>query len=201
MKRLIFDVSTHLMYIGYSRRHEITDFSIRIAKRDHAKYLVDRIDQILKRNRLTIDDIDEIIVGVGPGSYTGLRVAVMVAKMLAYAKDIPLYGVSSLFLLTSGYHERVSALVDARRGNVFSAVYDGTEVLLEDGLRPFSELMKMPVYQKSKAVFIDESNYEIDLPKVLKHVKRVTDVHGFIPNYLRETEAERKHKEEEGVRT
>jgi tRNA threonylcarbamoyladenosine biosynthesis protein TsaB len=200
MKRLVFDVSTHLMYIGYSRRHEITDFSIRIAKRDHAKYLVDRIDQLLKRNRVTLDDIEEIIVGVGPGSYTGIRVAVMVAKMLAYAKDIPLYGVSSLFLLTSGYEERVAALIDARRGNVFSAVYEGRDVLLEDGLRPFVELMKDPVYQSAKAVFIDENNYEIDLPRVLDHVTRVTDVHGFVPNYLRETEAERKHREEE-VRT
>ncbi|MFP4187196.1 MAG: tRNA (adenosine(37)-N6)-threonylcarbamoyltransferase complex dimerization subunit type 1 TsaB [Acholeplasmataceae bacterium] len=200
MKRLIFDVSTHLMYIGYSRRDEINDFSIRIAKRDHAKYLVDRIDQLLKRNRVTIDDVEAIIVGVGPGSYTGIRVAVMVAKMLAYAKDIPLYGVSSLFLLTSGYEERVAAMIDARRGNVFSAVHDGTDILLEDGLRPFAELMNDPVYQSSKAVFIDENNYEIDLQSVLKRATRITDVHGFVPNYLRETEAERKN-DEKGVKT
>ena len=49
---------------------------------------------LLKRNNLTIDDVEEIIVGHGPGSYTGLRVSVMVSKMLAYTKGIKLSSVS-----------------------------------------------------------------------------------------------------------
>ena len=88
MKRLLFDVSTNVMYVGYSKDNILVDFSIRIAQRDHAKYLVDRIDQLLKRNKLKLDDIHEIIIGIGPGSYTGLRIAVMVGKMLAYTKHI-----------------------------------------------------------------------------------------------------------------
>ncbi|MFA7589064.1 MAG: tRNA (adenosine(37)-N6)-threonylcarbamoyltransferase complex dimerization subunit type 1 TsaB, partial [Acholeplasmataceae bacterium] len=84
MKVLMFDVSSNVMFIGYSKNKELVDYSIRIAQKDHAKYLVDRISQVLQRNKIKLTDLDEIIVGIGPGSYTGLRVAIMVAKMLGY---------------------------------------------------------------------------------------------------------------------
>jgi len=148
-KRLLFDVSTHVMFVGYAKDDTLADFSIRIAKRDHAKYLVDRIEQLIKRNRLTIDDIDEIIIGIGPGSYTGLRIAVMVGKMLAYTKNIPLRTVSSLYFMTSGYEEKVAALIDARRGFVFSQVHDKGSILLEDGYRDLGDLSQIDVFKGS----------------------------------------------------
>ncbi|TVP84863.1 MAG: tRNA (adenosine(37)-N6)-threonylcarbamoyltransferase complex dimerization subunit type 1 TsaB [Acholeplasmataceae bacterium] len=189
-KRLLFDVSTHLMYIGYARGDQLKDFSIRIAQRDHAKYLIDRIDQMLKRNKLTLDRIDEIIIGVGPGSYTGLRIAVMVGKMLAYTKNMPLKTVSSLFFLTSGYQGRIAAMTDARRGNVFSAVYENGAVIMADQLRPFAEFSQTEAYQSAEAVFISERHYEVSVPRILERAVLVEDVHNLVPNYLRITEAE-----------
>jgi tRNA threonylcarbamoyladenosine biosynthesis protein TsaB len=190
MKRLIFDVSTSVMYVGYTRNDEIKDFSIRLAKRDHAKYLVDRIDQLLKRNRISLDDIDEIIVGIGPGSYTGIRIAVMVAKMLAYTKNIPLKSISSLLFMTSGYKQRIAAMVDARRGNVFSAIYDKGEVILKDELRSLKEFSQLEAYKTAEAVFIDDFSYEIDPNIIINKAEIVENVHLLVPHYLRRTEAE-----------
>jgi tRNA threonylcarbamoyladenosine biosynthesis protein TsaB len=193
MKRLFFDVSSSIMYVGYSRNDILLDFSIRIASRDHAKYLVDRIDQVLKRNKLKLEDLDEIIIGIGPGSYTGLRIAVMVGKMLAYTKNVKLKTVSSLFFMTSGYEGRVAALMDARRGYVFSAIYEDGKVILEDGYRKFSELSEDPLYQKARTVFIDDVNYEVDPKQIAKYAVLVEDIHDLVPNYLRKTEAENQH--------
>lgn len=193
MKILFFDVSSAVMYIGYAKDDILVDFSIRIAPRDHAKYLVDRIDQLLKRNRIKLDDIDEIIIGIGPGSYTGLRIAVMVGKMLAFAKNIPLKTVSSLFFMTSGYEGKVAAMMDARRGYVFSAIYENGKTILEDGYRQFSELSLEPQYQKAQTVFIDEKNYEVNPKRIREQAVLVTQVHDLVPNYLRKTEAENKH--------
>jgi tRNA threonylcarbamoyladenosine biosynthesis protein TsaB len=190
MKRLLFDVSTSVMYVGYTRNDELKDFSIRLAKRDHAKYLVDRIDQLLKRNRISLDDIDEIIVGIGPGSYTGIRIAVMVAKMLAYTKKIPLKSISSLLFMTSGYKQRIAAMVDAKRGNVFSAIFDKGEVILKDELRNLKEFSQLEAYKTAEAVFIDDFSYEIDPIVIIKESKIVENVHLLVPNYLRKTEAE-----------
>ncbi|MBU1093144.1 MAG: tRNA (adenosine(37)-N6)-threonylcarbamoyltransferase complex dimerization subunit type 1 TsaB [Firmicutes bacterium] len=193
MKRILFDVSSSIMYVGYSKDDLLIDFSIRIATKDHAKYLVDRIDQVLKRNKLKLEDLDELIIGIGPGSYTGLRIAVMVGKMLAFTKSVKLKTVSSLFFLTSGYEGRVAALMDARRGYVFSAVYENGQTILEDGYRKFSEFSENPLFQKSRTVFIDEVNYEVNPKLIAEKAVLVENVHDLIPNYLRRTEAENNH--------
>lgn len=190
MRTLFFDVSTNVMYVGLAKDDILIDYSIRIASRDHAKYLVDRIDQVLKRNKLTLDKIDELIIGYGPGSYTGIRIAVVVGKMLAYAKGVKLKVISSLFFMTSGYEQKVAALIDARRGYVFSAVYDNGKVLLEEGYRKLSDLQENKIYLSSQTVFIDDRSFMVS-PKLIREKSTyVDDIHGLVPMYLRRTEAE-----------
>lgn len=193
MKTIIFDVSTQVMYVGYIKDGILVDFSIRIAIRDHAKYLVDRIDQVIKRNKLTIDDIDQMIVGKGPGSYTGIRVAVMVAKMIGFSKNMPIKTVSSLFFLTSGYEGKVAALIDARRGYVFSAVYENGKMILDEGYRRLVDLQQNDIYKQARTVFLDDRTYEVAAKPILEHAELVEDIHAFIPNYLRKTEAENNY--------
>jgi tRNA threonylcarbamoyladenosine biosynthesis protein TsaB len=190
MRTLFFDVSTNVMYVGLAKDDILVDYSIRFATKDHAKYLVDRIDQVLKRNKLRLDQIDELIIGYGPGSYTGIRIAVVVGKMLAYAKAVKLRTVSSLFFMTSGYEGRVAALIDARRGYVFSAVYENGETILEDDYRKLSDLKEDPVYVKAQTVFIDDRSFLVNPKRLREKSVEVTDVHGLVPNYLRKTEAE-----------
>lgn len=198
IKRLLFDVSTSVMFVGYAKDDILADFSIRIARRDHAKYLVDRIEQVINRNRLTLDDIDEIIIGIGPGSYTGLRIAVMVGKMLAYTKNIKLRTVSSLYFMTSGYEEKVAALIDARRGFVFSQVHDKGEIILEDGYRFLDDLTSIDGYKGSKVVFIDDRNFLVSPKNIYLKSVEVKNIHDLVPNYLRKTEAENNHDQKSG---
>jgi tRNA threonylcarbamoyladenosine biosynthesis protein TsaB len=193
MKTLFFDVSTNVMYVGYAKDDILVDFSIRIAQRDHAKYLVDRIDSVLKRNKLTLDSIDEVIIGYGPGSYTGIRIAVVVGKMLAYTKNIKLKIISSLFFMTSGYEGKVAALIDARRGYVFCAIYDGNKVILEDSYKKLSELSLDERYKNAQTIFIDDRSFEINPKKIRVHAQLVEHPHDLVPNYLRKTEAETNH--------
>jgi len=190
MRTLFFDVSTNVMYVGLAKDDILVDYSIRFATKDHAKYLVDRIDQVLKRNKLRLDQIDELIIGYGPGSYTGIRIAVVVGKMLAYAKAVKLRTVSSLFFMTSGYEGRVAALIDARRGYVFSAVYENGKTILEDDYRKLSDLKEDPMYVKAQTVFIDDRSFLVNPKRLREKSVEVTDVHGLVPNYLRKTEAE-----------
>lgn len=191
MNQILFDSSTGVLVMALAKDGRMIDYSIRIGKKDHAKYVVDRIDQMLKRKLLTIDQIDEIIVGYGPGSYTGLRIAVMVAKMLAYTKNIKLKAVSSLYFLSSGIEEAVAPMIDARNGNVFAAIFDEDKMILEEGLYTTDYVREVAKSHQVKPYFIDERHYEIDTKKIIQKSFDIEDVHHFVPNYLRITEAER----------
>ncbi len=67
-------------------------------------------------------DIDKIFVVNGPGSFTGIRVGLTVAKTMAYTLNIPIVSVSSLEVMASG--KAGTALINARRGYVFAGSYD-----------------------------------------------------------------------------
>ena len=86
------------------------------------------VDEVLARAGYELPDIGRIVVGCGPGSFTGLRVGIATARGLALALDLPCEGVSTLEALAAGAPACV-ALVDARRGELFALDADGTAVV------------------------------------------------------------------------
>ncbi|MGH9155909.1 MAG: tRNA (adenosine(37)-N6)-threonylcarbamoyltransferase complex dimerization subunit type 1 TsaB [Acidimicrobiales bacterium] len=94
--------------------------------RRHAETLVPAIDFVCRQARVELSEIGVIAVDVGPGLFTGLRVGVATAKAMAQALRVPMVGLSSLDLLAFPVrHARglIAAVIDARRGEVFCALY------------------------------------------------------------------------------
>ena len=146
------------------------------------------VQAFLKEHNLKICDLNNVYCGYGPGSYTGVRISVTIAKMLASFSNINLYGISSLFLAGSGYdNKNVAVMFDARRGNSFCACYG--EVEINDKLRNNEEFLNM-LSEANDLVLVKEENFKVNPLKVIKHAFRVNDVEAFVPNYLRITEAE-----------
>jgi len=190
MKKLYIDTSTDVMYIILADKNEMIDIAKYLGKRDHATFLVDRIDQMLSKHHLKLDDLSEIIVGEGPGSYTGIRVSATVSKTLSYAKKIPLFAVSSLIFLTSGYKGKISAFHDARRGHVFACIYEHDQVLMKSQYILLEDAIKHTLYKNSLLVYIHEDQGKINIEIIDAHKYKVKDIHMFEPNYARITEAE-----------
>jgi tRNA threonylcarbamoyladenosine biosynthesis protein TsaB len=102
----------------------------------HSRDLLPRVAEALERAGLDYADLDAVAVGVGPGAFTGLRVGIATARALAKAHALELRPVSSLEALADGIGELAPGdarlpLVDARRGELFAALYaaDGRELL------------------------------------------------------------------------
>jgi tRNA threonylcarbamoyladenosine biosynthesis protein TsaB len=95
----------------------------------HSTRLLPFAHQLLAEAGLGWERIERIAVGVGPGTFTGLRIGIATARALAQSLDIGLVGVSSLRALTYGASGTLAA-IDARRGEVFLAAYDGDRQLL-----------------------------------------------------------------------
>jgi tRNA threonylcarbamoyladenosine biosynthesis protein TsaB len=102
----------------------------------HARRLLELVEAALDGAGAGWDDVERIAVGVGPGGFTGLRHGIATARALAQGRGLPLAGVSSLEALASGAAEHagerpVLAVIDARRGEVFAAAWQGAERLLD----------------------------------------------------------------------
>ena len=102
----------------------------------HASRLLALVEEALDGACVAWEDVERIAVGVGPGGFTGLRHGIATARALAQGRGLPLTAVSSLEALARGAEPEagdraVLAVIDARRGEVFAAAWQGRERLLE----------------------------------------------------------------------
>jgi len=101
----------------------------RLAERPaHAGELLPAINDVMERADLAFGDLDAIAVGVGPGTFTGLRIGVATARALAKANALPVRAVSSLAALADGIADSWRLpVIDAKRGEVYAALFEGDE--------------------------------------------------------------------------
>lgn len=106
-------------------------------KLTHSVGAMPAVEEVFQKAGLVPSDIDAVAVSEGPGSYTGVRIGVTLAKTLAWTLQKPLVGVSSLQVLAGNarlFNGLVCPLFDARRSNVYAGLYDGTTLtpVMED---------------------------------------------------------------------
>lgn len=135
---LALDTSTSSMAIAFLHNEQLTAQIELQTVRNHSLKLVPAIQSIMQGQGGKGEDVDLLAVGIGPGSYTGVRVAVTAAKTMAWAWNKPVVGVSSLHALALSCLEKtckcdyldqdivvgydwVYPLIDARRGQVYTA--------------------------------------------------------------------------------
>ena len=103
---------------------------------DHSAELLPLLARLLGEAGAGWDDVKAIAVGVGPGTFTGLRIGVATARALAQGLGVPLHPASSLEALAAGMAEVTAAgrpllpLIDAKRGEVFTAAYEAGDPLV-----------------------------------------------------------------------
>ena len=136
---LHIDTATENAIVGISRHGQMLHFLQHASQKDHAAFLHIAVQQLLKKAELSLQDLEAVAVTGGPGSYTGLRVGLASAKGFCYALHIPLIVCNTLEILTTSAIYQLSSLsdfndikfcpmIDARRMEVFTAVYNSSMV-------------------------------------------------------------------------
>ena len=138
---LCIETGTDVCSVGIARDGRLLSLRESDEGRDHARKVGVFVDELLRENRLSPDELDAVAVGKGPGSYTGLRIGVSFAKGLCYGIRKPLIAVGSLDALAEVAREdyeagivdvddwesaRLCPMVDARRMEVYARVFDTT---------------------------------------------------------------------------
>ena len=160
MNVLAFDTATPSTVVGarHGDRNVALDHEPSSGERPgHATRLLGLVDEALAAVGLELDELDRLGVGVGPGSFTGLRIGIATARALAQAADLPLAGVSTLDALAAAAADElepgraVLAVIDAGRGEGFAAGFrDGRALaaaaaLGPDGLAALAATLEAPV--------------------------------------------------------
>lgn len=139
---LNIETATEVCSVSFSKNGQVIALKENFEGLSHAKLLSVFIDELLKENQLKVKNFDAIAVSMGPGSYTGLRIGVSMAKGLAYAADLPLIAVSTLQSLALGISQEpnkqikrdawICPMIDARRMEVYTAFFDMINVQKSD---------------------------------------------------------------------
>ena len=144
---LCIETGTNICSVGIARDGELVSLRESVEGRDHAKHVGVFVDELLRETGVAPDELDAVAVGMGPGSYTGLRIGVSFAKGLCYGLQIPLVAVGSLdalaevaiedneagILAVESWDEAVLCpMVDARRMEVYTRLYNAKGEPLSD---------------------------------------------------------------------
>lgn len=175
MKILAFDTSNQPLSVAVIEDETILTEQLINIKRNHSLQLMPAIEEALKQADVELAEIDRIAVANGPGSYTGLRIAVTIAKTLAWAHEIPLVGVSSLKVIAANSAADSAHFIvpvfDARRNNIYTGLYqrnkDGTLTEVTADLHVASEKYAELLAEK-KGTF---ELIGLDAPKFLETFK------------------------------
>ena len=97
------------------------------------------LKKIFEQSGKSRSDIDSICISEGPGSYTGVRIAMTIAKTIGEVKPCDVYTISTLRLYAAD-QENVLVLMDARAGRAYYGIYNGDEIIRDDDVKPLEEI-------------------------------------------------------------
>lgn len=205
---LFFDTSSDLLKVSLIKDDKIIFDKELHTKNDHSSYLVPTIDEAFKSNNIDFKELDEIIVGNGPGSFTGTRISIAVAKTYAFSFNIPVYMISSLEELiydNDGYDFYVP-IIEEKKDNLYFSIFDKDKKRVMDDTYSSTECMYKKLEElDGKILLISLSNKEyekydtvkasINALNIMKNIEvnnEKVNPHLLKPNYIKKIEAEAK---------
>lgn len=160
------------------------------------------IEKMFNENKIDVGDIDKIIVVNGPGSFTGIRIGITIAKTYAWALDKKITVISSLeaMSVSTKTNNYKIPYIDARRGYVYAGIYDeNNNIVLKNCYIKLTDLIDYAKKIDKQYDFISNDNlqpgtinYNADILSIVNYAKNkdLINPHAVNPIYLKKTEAE-----------
>lgn len=204
MITLFIDTSTDSLLIALFKDDLLLSKSFIEANKEHSKNAITEIEKLLLVNDINPKDINKILVINGPGSFTGIRIGVTIAKIYAWACNInvvPISTLKAIAISNVGYDYYIS-LLDARRDYVYAGIYDKEyNSYMDDKYMSKDELINI-ISKLDNILIIGDTeidNYDViknqlDVERIYRYYKDEEGInpHKLNPNYLKKTEAEEK---------
>jgi tRNA threonylcarbamoyladenosine biosynthesis protein TsaB len=177
---LCIETATNLCSVALCSSESVIDLRESTEMKSHASMLTVFIDELLKVNGIRAQELEAVAVGKGPGSYTGLRIGVSVAKGISYAASIPLIGIETTLSMFWGIAPKIHDLtsdientllcpmIDARRMEVYDAIYDAKGCIFRDiSAEVINESSFEDIPDSKKIIFFGDGS-----AKCREHIRR-----------------------------
>lgn len=171
MKILCFDTALNKLYIALGEEDKV--LYSKIIENENNNYasakLVPSIVEILSKFSLTLKDINAVGVNIGPGSFTGIRAALAISKVISSQLNIPLVGVNSFEILSllNSKNKKTAVVIDARKNNAFISIFENDKCILEpemvscDNLCKLTQNTEIIADEKISNILNNALNYEL----------------------------------------
>ena len=159
---------------------------------EHSVYVSKYIEDILENNNRSSDDVNEIIVVNGPGSFTGIRIGVTIAKIFAYLKKIRIVTITSLQARAIGNNSKyILSLIDAKHDNYYVGLYDSKYNKITEEFASIDKVEELKE-KYNPLVVTPDNNYNIE--EIVEYTKSFEgqNPHTVDPIYLKLPEAMEK---------
>ena len=159
---------------------------------EHSIYVTKYIDDILKENNLSPKAVDEIIVVNGPGSFTGIRIGVTIAKIFAYLQNIRIVSITSLLARTIGEKSKyILSTIDAKHDNYYIGLYNENYTVV---VEKFANIKEVEELKNKFSPLIVDTSKEYNIEAIVEYTKKLPsqNVHSVNPIYLKLPEAMEK---------
>ena len=194
---LFIDTSLSSVNVSLVKDNKLLSSVNQTVGNNHSVNTTKYLDKVIKDALIDVKDIDKIMIVNGPGSFTGVRIGVAIAKTLAYLINKKVITVSSLKMRSLSFdHEYCMSLIDARRDNYYMGLYDkDNNNVIEEKFVNRDKVMELynkynPVIVSDKELDIDNikvKKVELDVCKIIDYYKDSEEViaHLVVPNYLK----------------
>lgn len=155
---------------------------------EHSIYVTKYIDDILKECNLSPKDVDEIIVINGPGSFTGIRIGVTIAKIFAYLENIRIVSITSLLARVIGIKSKYTlSTIDAKHNNYYIGLYDENYNKI---VEKFSNIDEIEEIKNKYFPEVVDTSKEYDIESIIEYAKKLPNEnpHSVNPIYLKSPE-------------
>ena len=180
---MILFIDTHDELITVAlKNHDDLFIKTQMSEYSHSVFTMPMIESLFKENKLNVKDLNKIIVVNGPGSFTGIRIGLSIAKTMAYALNIDINTISSLtaYLISNNTGEKRKAVIEDNKGYYLSAFDENDKPLIEE------------YYSSKDNLEYPEVEKKLDVNRIIEYCSNMKseNPHHVKANYVKKIEVE-----------
>ena len=189
MLTLCMDTSHKYLSLALIKDHELIASYCELCFKKQSENIFVELEKLFNQTVYKPLDIDSICITKGPGSYTGVRIAMSIAKTMASLRNIPLYTISTLKLYANN-RPNTLVLLDARSNRAYNAIYNNNNLVEQDNVKEIALIDTINYYLVGDLSLIDKEDFYPNIPECFLNTKdswnKEDNVDYITPTYLKD---------------